>query len=221
MTSKNSAPQDRKKRSNPEKRGPLSKLIDKIDEARGNNRFGAPFRAGMLVRQLRNDAGMSQRELGEALGISQARVSEIEAGSGPNGPTWALMERIAKACNREIGVLPAAGTVVEQPIDRQRPAHWIVEPEMAEPGMVQIHTVELHGTPVVGQPLFGHHADILPVRGHEIVGFKSPTAGPGFGSVATSWSRIVLTQYDPTSRAIVTTYLHKRDDKKDTEKAKG
>jgi ribosome-binding protein aMBF1 (putative translation factor) len=60
--------------------------------------------AAALVRRMRNDAGLSQRALGDRLGIKQARVSEIEAGVGPQGPSFGLMQRIAEACGHRLFV---------------------------------------------------------------------------------------------------------------------
>lgn len=94
--------------SRPERRGSLDRLVARIDARHGDNRFGAALRAGNLVRQMRHEAGLSQRALGKALGVSQARISEIEAGTGAQGPTWMLMERIAEACGHTIGVMLAS-----------------------------------------------------------------------------------------------------------------
>jgi transcriptional regulator with XRE-family HTH domain len=90
--------------SRPELRGSLDRVVARVDARRGDDEFGAAFRAGGLVRRMRREADLSQRALGESLGVSQARISEIEAGAGSQGPTWALMERIAAACGREIGL---------------------------------------------------------------------------------------------------------------------
>jgi transcriptional regulator with XRE-family HTH domain len=81
------------------------RLLARIDAGRGTS-LGAALRAGALVRGMRKAIGYSQKDLAARLDISQARVSEIEAGVGPQGPTWALMERIAAACGRELGLLP-------------------------------------------------------------------------------------------------------------------
>lgn len=67
----------------------------------------AAMRAGELVRQMRRHAGLSQVELADRLGVSQARISEIESGAGTHGPTWNVMERIAAVCGQAIGVLSA------------------------------------------------------------------------------------------------------------------
>ncbi|HVQ08389.1 MAG TPA: helix-turn-helix transcriptional regulator [Allosphingosinicella sp.] len=84
------------------------RLIAKIDAKRGDNSLGAALRAGTLVRKMRREAGFSQKALADTLGVSQARVSEIEAGAGTQGPTWAIMERIAIACDCELGLVRAA-----------------------------------------------------------------------------------------------------------------
>src|SRR3954469_11266551 len=67
----------------------------------------AAMRAGDLVRSMRREAKLSQEELAARIGVSQARISELEAGRGQQGPTWDVMERIAKASGRELGVVGA------------------------------------------------------------------------------------------------------------------
>lgn len=58
----------------------------------------AALEAGRLVREMRERAGLSQLELAEKLGISQPRVSALEAGRGRDGPSYALLKRIVAAC---------------------------------------------------------------------------------------------------------------------------
>lgn len=57
---------------------------------------------GSLVRRMREmadeGAGISQEELARRLGLSQARISAIERGGGPQGPTYELLKRVARAC---------------------------------------------------------------------------------------------------------------------------
>ena len=81
---------------------------------------------GRLARRMRETAdrgrGISQQELARRLGVSQARISAIERGSGPQGPTYELLKRIARAC----GVV--LSTKFEQPIGT---------PELEEPAELQ------------------------------------------------------------------------------------
>ena len=81
---------------------------------------------GSLARRMREAAdggrGVSQQELARRLGVSQARISAIERGSGPQGPTYELLKRIARAC----GVV--LSTKFEQPIGT---------PELEEPAELQ------------------------------------------------------------------------------------
>jgi ribosome-binding protein aMBF1 (putative translation factor) len=81
---------------------------------------------GRLARRMREAAdrgrGISQQELARRLAISQARISAIERGSGPQGPTYELLKRIARAC----GVV--LSTTFEQPVAR---------PELEEPAELQ------------------------------------------------------------------------------------
>jgi cold shock CspA family protein/transcriptional regulator with XRE-family HTH domain len=59
-----------------------------------------------LVRQMRANAhrvdggvGISQTMLAERIGVTQARISQIERTAGRDGPSFVLLKRIARACN--------------------------------------------------------------------------------------------------------------------------
>ena len=54
--------------------------------------------AAQLLRSFRTNAGLSQKQLAERLGISQARVSQAELGGERDGPTYAFIKRVAQAC---------------------------------------------------------------------------------------------------------------------------
>jgi transcriptional regulator with XRE-family HTH domain len=54
--------------------------------------------AAALIRDMRLLAGLSQTELAARLGVSPPRVSVIEKGDGPQGPTYALLKRVARVC---------------------------------------------------------------------------------------------------------------------------
>ncbi len=65
----------------------------------------ASIAAGRLIKSWRKQAsqtdgtqGLTQGELAERIGVSQARISEIETGTGRDGPSFALLARIANAC---------------------------------------------------------------------------------------------------------------------------
>ena len=90
---------------------PLTELIAEIESGEGERDFSsASFRAATLVRSMRKDAAFSQRDLATRIGVTQARISEIEAGLGKHGPSWDVMERIAAVCGREIGLIPKTVT---------------------------------------------------------------------------------------------------------------
>lgn len=92
----------------------LIKDIERHDAEHGRAPVvsSAAFRAAAIVRTMRKARGLSQKELAERLGFSQARISEIEAGLGPQGPTWDLMERISRASDSKILILPHDASVV-------------------------------------------------------------------------------------------------------------
>ncbi len=97
---------------------------------------GAAYRAGALVRMMRKSNGLSQAELGKRIGVSQARISEIETGIGVQGPTWDLMERIAAACDAAIlfrthasEIFGAADVDLAGPVAAEDWAADVAEPE--------------------------------------------------------------------------------------------
>lgn len=62
----------------------------------------ASLRAAEFIRVTRERKGLSQVELAKRLGVSQARISEIEKGKGKNGPSVDLLQRIAAACGGKL-----------------------------------------------------------------------------------------------------------------------
>jgi len=62
----------------------------------------AAIALGDLVRELRTGAGVSQHELAERVGSTQAHISELERGLGRNGPTVGIIARIIHELNDEI-----------------------------------------------------------------------------------------------------------------------
>jgi len=67
----------------------LSELIE--DES-------AALHAAEFIGHTRKAAHLSQAKLAEKIGVSQARVSQMEKGIGRYGPSLGLLERIASAC---------------------------------------------------------------------------------------------------------------------------
>jgi ribosome-binding protein aMBF1 (putative translation factor) len=49
---------------------------------------------GELVRRLRTSKAVTQSELARRTGMTQAHISELERGLGPNGPTVITLARI-------------------------------------------------------------------------------------------------------------------------------
>jgi DNA-binding XRE family transcriptional regulator len=54
--------------------------------------------AARFLRQMRETAELTQQQLGEKLGVSQARICELERGGKPEGMSYALLRRAAIAC---------------------------------------------------------------------------------------------------------------------------
>lgn len=55
-----------------------------------------------LVKKNREFAGLTQEALGKKVGITQARISQMERGDAPIGLSVALLARVAAACDRTL-----------------------------------------------------------------------------------------------------------------------
>lgn len=60
------------------------------------------LRPGYLLRNAREEAGLSQMELAERLGVSQQAVARAERWD--SNPTVRLLERWAEACGRDLRI---------------------------------------------------------------------------------------------------------------------
>lgn len=58
----------------------------------------AALRAAKFIENTRKSADISQSKLGELIGVSQARIAQMEKGEGRYGPSIDVLERIARAC---------------------------------------------------------------------------------------------------------------------------
>ena len=58
----------------------------------------ASLHAALFVEHARKEAHLSQEQLAKKLGVSQARVSQMEKGEGPFGLSIAVLDRVALAC---------------------------------------------------------------------------------------------------------------------------
>ena len=99
--------------SSKERGRPLADLVEAFERedaslVRQKGLSSAAMRAGSQIREMRKRAGLSQAELGRKIGATQARISELEAGLGVQGPTWDVLERIAAACGTPIRIAAVA-----------------------------------------------------------------------------------------------------------------
>ena len=57
-----------------------------------------------LVRRMRSLRGMSRSQLAERLAVAPSRIAELESAKGPQGPTLAVIKRVADACEIDLDV---------------------------------------------------------------------------------------------------------------------
>ncbi len=101
----------------------LSQVLGRIEAEHGDDlaRAGvssAAVEAGELVRAMRHAAGLSQAKLADATGIAQPDISDIERGTGKDGPTFQRLRLIAAACGMRLAAVRAE-------LAAATPAVWI------------------------------------------------------------------------------------------------
>ena len=98
--------------------------------------------AARYMRQMREHAGLSQTQLGSRLGVSQPRISELERGDSPEGMSYALLRRTARACgflNWPLAPLELSSAVATQPAKPPKIAEkddkqaWTIDPIVPVP----------------------------------------------------------------------------------------
>lgn len=60
-------------------------------------------RIGVRIRKLREEQGISQQALADAIGVQQSTISEIERGS--NQPSWKTLHKLAQFFDMQPGQL--------------------------------------------------------------------------------------------------------------------
>jgi DNA-binding XRE family transcriptional regulator len=68
----------------------------------------------MEVRQLREATGLTQAQLGAAIGSTQPVIARLERGTDQRAPRFDLLRRIAAACGRQVKI------VFTRPVDDAR-----------------------------------------------------------------------------------------------------
>jgi DNA-binding XRE family transcriptional regulator len=86
----------------------LDKVKEGLDKIPGMSKLIAEERANLnaaeFVRQAREAADLSQAALAAKIDVSQSRISQMEKGRAPYGPSITLLERVARACGGTLHV---------------------------------------------------------------------------------------------------------------------
>jgi HTH-type transcriptional regulator/antitoxin HipB len=105
--------------------------------------FGDPDTVGRLVARARRVADLSQRDLAQRVGVSQAGISRLESGRGL--PSLGLLNVILRASGLRLLVVdqdgsslgPIPASTVRDHAERRFPAHLDVEPPDLVPTQVR------------------------------------------------------------------------------------
>jgi len=76
--------------------------------------------AAWLIRRIRKLVDIPQAELARRLGVTQPRMSAIEKGEGCNGPTYAMLKRVARACGVTFDIQVNGKSLLAAPEPRER-----------------------------------------------------------------------------------------------------
>ncbi len=89
-------------------------------------------KAAGQIRAMRKVAGLSQMELANAAGMSQADLSRIESGLGIAGPSVETVSRLASSCGYEFSLTlhPSALTSTDQELTTAQTLHTLGETYM-------------------------------------------------------------------------------------------
>jgi transcriptional regulator with XRE-family HTH domain len=113
--------------------------------------------AGALLKQLRQDARLTQEALAERAGLSARGLSDIECGRRrPRPSTLALVaEALALSPSQRLALLAASGLPTERP-----------EPAAAGSPLSSGADRPRHNLPVQPSPLMGREREVEAVRSH-------------------------------------------------------
>lgn len=93
----------------------LREQLKDSDFAERFRRAGAAWDVALQIAALREDAGLSQKELARRLGTSQQQISRLES-PAYEGHSLSMLRRVAEELNAEVRV------VLERRRARRRPA---------------------------------------------------------------------------------------------------
>ena len=92
---------------------------------------------GLELRRERSRQGLSQTVLAKRVGITQAMLSNIEAGKGSEGPTWTTMRKLASALDLRLTLRPDDASARAAPLGEVP----ILKPSKAADARVRVTTL--------------------------------------------------------------------------------
>jgi transcriptional regulator with XRE-family HTH domain len=111
----------------------LEDLLTTPAQQRAFVEASAALEAGLVVRMLRERVKLSQAELAHLLGVSQPRISAIESGAGRDGPSYALLKRIAAACGMSLNLTRLLSETSSKSLETDAAAAAMAAPAPAAP----------------------------------------------------------------------------------------
>lgn len=90
-------------------------LLHDKDVKKGYRARNATLQAARFVLELRERNGLTQIQLAERMGVSQAMVAKLESGKSERGPTVGTLSRVATACGEALIIGHTAGDKIVFP----------------------------------------------------------------------------------------------------------
>ncbi|HEY1560194.1 MAG TPA: helix-turn-helix transcriptional regulator [Caulobacteraceae bacterium] len=112
-----------------------------------------------LLKNMRERAGFTQRELGRMIGLSQGRISQLESGLMDYAPNLETVALYANACDESVR-FEASGEMQEEPA-------LVLSVYDTDPSLVSESGIELVCNVASVRSMMTRQSGITPVRGSE------------------------------------------------------
>jgi len=82
----------------------FEKLAKNPEFKRAEQKLNERFALASIIRNARERAGLTQKELAEKVGTKQSAISRIESGVYKHAPSVSFLYKVATACGAHLGI---------------------------------------------------------------------------------------------------------------------